>query len=136
MRGSVSFVTTLALLVPAGAVCGASGGELAQARPRPVQKGKGPIRPGETPPPTEAASAEAASTGADRTQSLAEVREKAQASLVEAAKAHEGRLVVFYSYESDIGDGWEPEGVHDNPPEKRLAALRMGTNLLVYAMTR
>jgi len=49
---------------------------------------------------------------------------------------HEGRLVVFYSYESDIGDGWEPEGVHNNPPEKRLAALRMGTNLLVYAMTR
>ncbi|MEP0547265.1 MAG: DUF4159 domain-containing protein [Rhodothermales bacterium] len=49
---------------------------------------------------------------------------------------HEGRLVVFYSYESDIGDGWEPEGVHNNPPEKRQAALRMGTNLLVYAMTR
>jgi hypothetical protein len=49
---------------------------------------------------------------------------------------HEGRLVVFYSYESDIGDGWEPPDVHDNPPEKRLAALRMGTNLLVYAMTR
>ncbi len=49
---------------------------------------------------------------------------------------HEGRLVVFYSYESDLGDGWEPPGVHDNPPEKRQAALRMGTNLLVYAMTR
>jgi hypothetical protein len=49
---------------------------------------------------------------------------------------HEGRLVVFYSYESDLGDGWEPPDVHDNPPEKRLAALRMGTNLLVYAMTR
>jgi hypothetical protein len=49
---------------------------------------------------------------------------------------HEGRLVVFYSFESDIGDGWEPADVHDNPPEKRLAALRMGTNLLVYAMTR
>ena len=48
----------------------------------------------------------------------------------------EGRLVVFYSYESDIGDGWEPESVHHNPPEKRLAALRMGTNLLVYAMMR
>lgn len=48
---------------------------------------------------------------------------------------HEGRLVVFYSYESDIGDGWEPEEVHNDPPEKRLAALRMGTNLLVYAMT-
>ncbi|MEM1041010.1 MAG: DUF4159 domain-containing protein [Bacteroidota bacterium] len=49
---------------------------------------------------------------------------------------HEGRLVVFYSYESDLGDGWEPEGVHDNPPEKRQAALRMGTNLLIYAMTQ
>ena len=49
---------------------------------------------------------------------------------------HEGRLVVFYSYESDLGDGWEPEEVHHNPPEKRQAALRMGTNLLVYAMTQ
>ncbi len=49
---------------------------------------------------------------------------------------HEGRLVVFYSYQSDLGDGWEPARVHDNPPEKREAALRMGTNLLVYAMTR
>ncbi len=47
---------------------------------------------------------------------------------------HEGRLVVFYSYESDLGDGWEPPAVHDDPPEKREAALRMGTNLLVYAM--
>jgi hypothetical protein len=46
-----------------------------------------------------------------------------------------GRLMVFYSYESDLGDGWEPESVHDNPPEKRRAALRMGTNLLTYAMT-
>ena len=47
---------------------------------------------------------------------------------------HEGRLVVFYSYETDLGDGWEPAAVHDNPPEKREAALRMGTNLLVYAL--
>lgn len=45
-----------------------------------------------------------------------------------------GRLMVFYTFESDLGDGWEPESVHDNPPEKRLAALRMGTNILVYAM--
>ena len=49
---------------------------------------------------------------------------------------HEGRLVVFYSYESDIGDGWEPEEVHHDPPEKRRAALQMGVNLLVYAMTQ
>ena len=46
----------------------------------------------------------------------------------------EGRLVCFYSYESDLGDGWEPEQVHDVPVEKRLAALRMGVNILAYAM--
>ncbi|GMQ81705.1 MAG: DUF4159 domain-containing protein [Rhodothermia bacterium] len=45
-----------------------------------------------------------------------------------------GRLMVFYSYESDLGDGWEPESVHNDPPEKRLAALRMGTNIIAYAM--
>ncbi len=47
-----------------------------------------------------------------------------------------GRLAVFYTYETDLGDGWEPPSVHDNPPEKRRAALQMGTNILVYAMTR
>ena len=46
-----------------------------------------------------------------------------------------GRLMVFYSVESDLGDGWEPASVHDNPPEKRRAALRMGANILTYAMT-
>lgn len=46
-----------------------------------------------------------------------------------------GRLMVFYSYESDLGDGWEPEEVHNDPPEIRLAALQMGTNIMVYAMT-
>ena len=49
---------------------------------------------------------------------------------------HDGDLVVFYSYESDLGDGWEPEEVHHNPADKRRAALQMGVNLLVYAMTR
>lgn len=44
------------------------------------------------------------------------------------------RLVVFYSYESDLGDGWEPKEVHNVPDDKRLAALRMGVNLLSYAM--
>jgi len=46
-----------------------------------------------------------------------------------------GRLMVFYTYETDLGDGWEPASVHDNPPEKRRAALRMGVNILTYAMT-
>ena len=49
---------------------------------------------------------------------------------------HEGRLVVFYAYESDLADGWEPEGVHPDPPAVREAALRMGVNLLVFAMTQ
>lgn len=49
---------------------------------------------------------------------------------------HEGRLVVFYAYESDLGDGWEPPGVHNDTPERREAALRMGVNLLVFAMTQ
>lgn len=44
------------------------------------------------------------------------------------------RLMVFYSYETDLGDGWDPEAVHNNPPEKRNAALRMGTNILIHAM--
>lgn len=47
---------------------------------------------------------------------------------------HEGRLVVFYSYESDLGDGWEDISVHNDPQEKRLEALKMGANLVQYAL--
>lgn len=47
---------------------------------------------------------------------------------------HEGRLVVFYTYETNISDGWEPRAVHNDPPEKREAALRMGANILTYAL--
>jgi hypothetical protein len=46
----------------------------------------------------------------------------------------EGRLVVYYSYETDLGDGWEDPEVHRDPPEKREAALRMGVNLFAYAV--
>jgi hypothetical protein len=46
-----------------------------------------------------------------------------------------GRVMVFYTHETDLGDGWEPASVHNNPPEKRRAALRMGVNILTYAMT-
>jgi len=45
-----------------------------------------------------------------------------------------GRMLVFYSYESDLGDGWEDEGVHEDPPETREEALRMGVNLFLYAL--
>lgn len=46
----------------------------------------------------------------------------------------DGRLVVFYSYETDLGDGWEDPDVHKDPAEKREAALRMGVNLFAYAV--
>ena len=45
---------------------------------------------------------------------------------------HEGRLVVFYSYESDLGDGWEDQEVHNDPEEVRIKALRMGANIIQY----
>jgi hypothetical protein len=46
-----------------------------------------------------------------------------------------GRLVLIYSYESDIGDGLEDPDVHKDSPEKRELALRMAINILWYAMT-
>ena len=45
----------------------------------------------------------------------------------------EGRLVCFYDYESDLSDGWEDPEVHKNPPETRLKALQMGSNIIEYA---
>jgi len=47
----------------------------------------------------------------------------------------DGRVVLYYLYESDIGDGWEDQAVHNDPPVKRQAALKMGMNILVYALT-
>jgi len=47
----------------------------------------------------------------------------------------DGRVVLYYLYESDIGDGWEDPQVHNDPPDKREAALKMGVNLLAYALT-
>ncbi len=46
----------------------------------------------------------------------------------------DGRLVLFYSYQSDLGDGWEDESVHGDPPPVREQALRMGINLFLYAL--
>jgi hypothetical protein len=47
---------------------------------------------------------------------------------------YEGRMVVFYSYESDLGDGWEDAAVHEDPPETREQAIRMGVNLFLYVL--
>ena len=49
---------------------------------------------------------------------------------------HDGRLVVFFSYDCDLGDGLEDEDVHHDPPEKREAALRMAMNIVHYVLTR
>ena len=46
----------------------------------------------------------------------------------------DGRMVVFYSYESDLGDGWEDEAVHEDAPQVREDALRMGVNLFLYVL--
>jgi len=45
------------------------------------------------------------------------------------------RLAVYYSHESDLGNGWEDPQVHKDPPEVHEQALRMGVNLFVYAVT-
>jgi hypothetical protein len=48
----------------------------------------------------------------------------------------EGRLICFYTYECDLGDGWEDREVHKDPEEIRTQALQMGANLVQYAFTR
>jgi hypothetical protein len=48
---------------------------------------------------------------------------------------YQGRLMVFYSYECDLGNGWEDQRIHNDPEEKRLEALRMGCNILAYCFT-
>lgn len=49
---------------------------------------------------------------------------------------YQGRLLVFYSVETDLGDGWEDPDVHNDRPEARRAALQMGANLVQYAFDK
>jgi hypothetical protein len=44
-----------------------------------------------------------------------------------------GRLMLLYTYESDLGDGWEDSEIHNDPESVRLKALRMGANIVKYA---
>ncbi|MGJ8759911.1 MAG: DUF4159 domain-containing protein [Polaribacter sp.] len=46
---------------------------------------------------------------------------------------YEGRLVVFYDYETDLSDGWEDEIIHNNPKNVRETALKMGANIIEFA---
>ncbi|WP_047414332.1 DUF4159 domain-containing protein [Cellulophaga sp. Hel_I_12] len=45
---------------------------------------------------------------------------------------HENRLLLLFTYESDLGDGWEDPEVHNDAPEMRLKALQMGANIIHY----
>lgn len=48
---------------------------------------------------------------------------------------HEGKLVSYFSYESDLGNGWEDQSIYNDPQSVRLTALQMGANLIEYAFT-
>lgn len=45
----------------------------------------------------------------------------------------DGKLICLYTYETDLGDGWEDQEVHNNPVETREKALKMGANIINYA---
>ena len=48
---------------------------------------------------------------------------------------YQSRLVVYYTFECDLGNGWEDQRIHNDPEEKRLQALRMGANIIAYCFT-
>lgn len=48
----------------------------------------------------------------------------------------QGRLICFYTYECDLGDGWEDAAVHRDPEEIRTQALQMGANLIQYVFNQ
>ena len=49
---------------------------------------------------------------------------------------YEGQLVCFYDYESDLSDGWESPEIHNDPPEVRLNALKMGANIIEFCFKK
>jgi hypothetical protein len=48
---------------------------------------------------------------------------------------YQGRVVLFYSYNTDLQNGWEGPEVYHDPPEVCEAALKMGVNIVMYALT-
>jgi hypothetical protein len=47
---------------------------------------------------------------------------------------YNGRLVCFYNYDSDLGDGWEDREIYNDPPELHEKALEMGANIIQYVL--
>lgn len=52
------------------------------------------------------------------------------------ALMHEGKVIVYYTYECDLSDGWEDASVHNDPENIRKMAFEMGSNILQYAFTK
>ena len=50
------------------------------------------------------------------------------------ALIYDNRVVCFYTYETDLGDGWEDQVVHNDPEELRQQALQMGANIVIWAL--
>jgi hypothetical protein len=48
----------------------------------------------------------------------------------------EGRVICYYTYECDLGDGWEDQEVHNDPEEVRLKALKMGANIIQFVFSQ
>lgn len=48
---------------------------------------------------------------------------------------YEGKLICFYSYESDLGNGWEDQEIHGDPEDIRQKALKMGANIISFAFS-
>ena len=46
------------------------------------------------------------------------------------------RMILLYTYESDLGDGWEDQNVHQNPWVVRENALKMGVNIIYFALSQ
>jgi hypothetical protein len=67
-------------------------------------------------------------------EGLPKIHEHAGGPPVGLGLVYEGRLVVFYSFNTDISDGCEDADIHNDPPEKRELALKIGVNILLYAL--
>ena len=48
---------------------------------------------------------------------------------------YQGRMVCYYTYECDLGNGWEDQSIYNDPESKRLEALKMGANIVAYALS-
>lgn len=50
------------------------------------------------------------------------------------ALIYEGQVVCYYTLETDLGDGWEDQSVHNDPPDLRQKSLQMGANIILWAI--